>query len=251
MSRDASTRAAEIAGELRAAISDGTYQPGDRLPGENPLMEQYGVARMTARRALAILRDEGLTSTRRGVGVFVRDYQPIVRNSITRLSERQWGAGRATWDADHNARALTVDRVTVDVEAEADEQTLDALALDHDERVTVRDRRYCLDGKPVMTATSYLPARIAARTQIAEVDTGAGGIYARLAELGHEPVHFREDVISRMPTPAESSALQIDPGTPVLVITRTAATADGMPVELNHMTLDAAAFVIRYDFDAR
>ncbi|WP_281242612.1 hypothetical protein [Austwickia chelonae] len=44
--------------------------------------------------------------------------------------------------------------------------------------------------------------------------------------------------------------MDIGPGTPVLDITRIAVTADGTPVEINHMTLDAAAFVVRYNFDA-
>jgi DNA-binding GntR family transcriptional regulator len=61
-----------IADDLRAAIAAGTYGPGERIPGENDLMATYGVARMTARQALAVLADDGLTDTRRGAGVFVR-----------------------------------------------------------------------------------------------------------------------------------------------------------------------------------
>ena len=71
-----------------------------------------------------------------------------------------------------------------------------------------------------------------------------------LKELGHAPQHFSEDVIARMPTPEESQALDIAPGTPVLDITRVAVTAAGTPVEISRMTLDAAAFVVRYNFDA-
>ncbi|MEK8141760.1 UTRA domain-containing protein [Streptomyces sp. M10(2022)] len=62
-----------------------------------------------------------------------------------------------------------------------------------------RSRRYLLDGKPVLKAVSYLPAEIADGTPIAEVDTGPGGIYARLAELGHAP-KFREEIRVRMPS---------------------------------------------------
>jgi len=251
MSRDASpTSAADIAIELRAAISSGDYRPGDRLPGENPLMETYGVARMTARRALAMLRDEGLTMTRRGVGVFVRQLRPVVRNSTSRLSPTQWRAGKMTWEADHNARNLTVDHIEVTPSEAPDEETRSVLDLDENETVTVRHRRYSLDGKPVMVATSYVPARIAQGTRITETDTGPGGIYRCLDELGYAPAHFREDITSRMPSPSESQVLEIAPGTPVHEIVRTAGTKDGTPVEVNRMILDAAAFVLRYDFDA-
>ncbi|MGW2940056.1 GntR family transcriptional regulator, partial [Streptomyces sp. NPDC001156] len=44
-----------IADSLREAIQSGEYGPGDRLPGENDLMAEYDVARMTARQALGVL----------------------------------------------------------------------------------------------------------------------------------------------------------------------------------------------------
>ena len=56
-----------------------------------------------------------------------------------------------------------------------------------------------LDDKPVLLATSYLPASVVAGSAITREDTGPGGTYARLAELGYKPVHFREEIRSRMP----------------------------------------------------
>ncbi len=251
MSREASssTSASDIASALRAAIQDGAYLPGDRLPGENTLMADYGVARMTARHALAMLRDEGLTTTRHGVGVFVREFKPIIRNSIQRVGQRQWRAGRSLWDTDADGRTLIVDRIDVQPRATPPDNVRTILGLTAEEKVTVRDRRYSLDNKPVMLATSYLPADLVAGTPITQPDTGPGGIYARLAELGHTPTHFREDVIARMPSPEQSEALEVAPGTPVIFITRIAITENGERVEVNHMTLDSSAFVVRYDFE--
>jgi GntR family transcriptional regulator len=39
-------------------------------------------------------------------------------------------------------------------------------------------------------------------------------------------------------------------GTPVILICRTAYTAEGRPVEVNEMTLDASSYILEYDFDA-
>jgi GntR family transcriptional regulator len=39
-------------------------------------------------------------------------------------------------------------------------------------------------------------------------------------------------------------------GVPVVLIARTAFDADGAAVEVNHMVLDAAAYVLEYDFEA-
>ncbi|MFC8069029.1 GntR family transcriptional regulator [Streptomyces sp. NPDC057293] len=238
-----------IADALREAIEAGEYGPGDRLPGENDLMDTYGVARMTARQALSVLRDEGLAEARKGAGVFVREFRPIRRRGIDRLAREQWGNGRSVWSADVEDRALEVDRITVSEEAPP-ERVGAVLNLADEDVACVRRRRFVLDNKPVLLATSYLPMSLVAGSPVTEEDTGPGGAYARLAELGHEPVHFREEVRSRMPSKDEAAQLEISPGTPVMLICRTAFTDDGRVVEVNEMTLDAASYVLEYDFDA-
>ncbi|KUN27035.1 GntR family transcriptional regulator [Streptomyces corchorusii] len=238
-----------IADSLREAIQSGTYGPGDRLPGENELMATHGVARMTARQALSVLKDEGVAESRKGAGVFVRAFRPLRRRGIQRLSQEQWGSGRSIWSADIENRTLAVDQVTVS-EEEAPEGIGAVLELGDGDTVCVRRRRFVLDGKPVLLATSYLPTSVVAGSAITQEDTGPGGTYARLAELGYKPVHFREEIRSRMPTKGEADQLSISAGTPVILICRTAFADEGRPVEINEMTLDAASYVLEYDFDA-
>ncbi|MET9824290.1 GntR family transcriptional regulator [Streptomyces sp. NPDC006349] len=238
-----------IADTLREGIRSGEYGPGDRLPGENDLMVTHGVARMTARQALSVLRDEGVAEARKGAGVFVREFRPLRRRGVQRLAQRQWGNGRSIWSADIENRSLEVDRITVADEA-APDGVAAVLSLADEETVCVRRRRFVLDGKPVLLATSYLPASLVAGTAITQEDTGKGGTYARLAELGCEPVHFREEIRSRMPSKDEASQLSMSAGTPVILVCRTAFTDEGRPVEVNEMTLDAASYILEYDFDA-
>ncbi|MFJ9830822.1 GntR family transcriptional regulator [Streptomyces sp. NPDC101169] len=238
-----------IADSLREAIQSGDYGPGDRLPGENELMATHGVARMTARQALSVLRDEGVAEARKGAGVFVRAFRPLRRRGIQRLSQQQWGSGRSIWSADIENRALEVDQVSVSEEAAPDHVSA-VLELGDEDTVCVRRRRFVLDGKPVMFATSYLPTSLVAGSAITQEDTGPGGTYARLAELGYKPVHFREEIRSRMPAKEEASQLSVSAGTPVILICRTAFADEGRPVEINEMTLDAASYVLEYDFDA-
>ncbi|MFJ3199226.1 GntR family transcriptional regulator [Streptomyces sp. NPDC086989] len=252
MSSDGSGRQPKyrrIAAELKAAIRSGRYGPGDRLPGENDLMAAHGVARMTARQALGVLQTEGLAEARKGAGVFVREFRLIRRRGIQRLAADVWGQGRSIWAADTEDREPVVEFLSV-----ADEQAPSAIAavlgLAEGARACVRRRRFLLDGKPVMLATSYLDAALTAGTAIAEPDSGPGGIYARLADLGRKPVRFREEVRSRMPAPEEADRLGLTSGTPVVLVCRTAYTADGHAVEVNEMTLDASAYVLEYEFDA-
>ncbi|MGX1630809.1 GntR family transcriptional regulator [Streptomyces albidoflavus] len=238
-----------IADTLREAIQAGEYGPGDRLPGENDLMATHDVARMTARQALGVLQAEGIAESRKGAGVFVRAFRPLRRRGIQRLAQEQWGAGRSIWAADTENRDLVVDQVEV-TEEPAPERISVVLGVEAESKVCVRRRRFVLDGKPVLLATSYLPAPIVAGSAITEENTGPGGVYARLAELGYKPVHFREEIRSRMPSKDEAAQLNISPGTPVILICRTAFADEGRPVEINEMTLDAASYVLEYDFDA-
>jgi DNA-binding GntR family transcriptional regulator len=60
-----------VADDIARRISSGELRPGDRLPGELQMTERYGVARMTASRAVRELRERGLVQTVRGKGSYV------------------------------------------------------------------------------------------------------------------------------------------------------------------------------------
>src|SRR6266540_5880922 len=80
----------QIADELRDQILNEAVRPGARLPSEHDLMETYGAARQTVRKAIAELKSEGLLDSERGRGVFVRARAPIVRSANELLSAERW-----------------------------------------------------------------------------------------------------------------------------------------------------------------
>ena len=233
---------------LRDAIDSGEYPRGARLPGENDVMRDHGVARATARQALAQLVNWGLAEARKGSGVYVRDFRPVVRDGIARLGQSTWPSGVSVWEAETEGRELVVDQLEVAL-VDTPQRVRLLLGLPDGGASVLRSRRYVLDGKPVLLSRSWLPAQIASGTPIAQADPGPGGIYARLADVGHAPVRFREDLRSRMPGPEEIERLAIAPGTPVVDIWRVALDADGTPVEVSEMTADSSAYVFRYEFD--
>jgi GntR family transcriptional regulator len=53
----------QVADILRAEIKSGKYSKGTRIPTESELVERFEIARSTARRSIAVLRDEGLIRT--------------------------------------------------------------------------------------------------------------------------------------------------------------------------------------------
>jgi GntR family hexuronate regulon transcriptional repressor len=61
----------QIARAIAAAIADGRYVPGDKLPSERELADQFGVSRPTVRDAMIALEFQGLVEARQGSGVYV------------------------------------------------------------------------------------------------------------------------------------------------------------------------------------
>ena len=63
----------QVANALRERIATGQIPPGRRIPSLVQLEAEFGVARDTLRKAVRVLRDEGLVETVTGMGVFVVD----------------------------------------------------------------------------------------------------------------------------------------------------------------------------------
>jgi GntR family transcriptional regulator len=203
----------QIAAGLFAAIGAGEYQPGDRLPGENEIMRDSRVSQGTARQALALLASWGVTEARKGSGVYVRDFRPVIRDSTGHPPG-------APGDRD-----LGIDQIE-GLEALPPQHVRDLLALPDGEVATMRSSRFLIDGKPAMLSRSW-----------------------SVAGRGYAPVRFREDLRVRMlPEPDPDTArLDLPPGTPIVEIIRTAYNASGTPVEVAEITADASAYVFRYD----
>ncbi len=155
----------QIADQLRAAIQNGRLSEGDRLPSEAQLIDHYGVARMTIRNALQLLEGEGLTRAEHGRGVYVRRKPPVRRIASDRFARRHRKEGKAAFLAEsEQAGAIPdVDLIKVNEMTASPEMSE---RLNHVGPVIVRSRRYSLDGIPVETATSYIPADIGRGTPI-------------------------------------------------------------------------------------
>ena len=241
----------QIAGMLREAINAGELAAEERLPSEAALIDHFGVARMTVRQAVQELRSEGLVISEHGRGVFVRHSPPIRRLASDRFARRHRASGKAAFTVEVEKSGYTpkIDNIAVTRE-KPNSVIAERLRLTTYDDVVVRSRRYLADDRPVETATSYIPVELAQGTQIEQVDTGPGGIYARLEEAGHKLARFTEEVGARMPTPEERRALQLPAGAPVLTVVRTAYDTNDVAVEVCDTVKVASAYLLEYDFSA-
>jgi AcrR family transcriptional regulator len=81
-----------IAAEIRARIEAGELRPGDRVPSARVITREWGVAIATATKALGVLKDDGLTVPRPGVGTVVAQNRVVAQNGAvaqTRAPRRE------------------------------------------------------------------------------------------------------------------------------------------------------------------
>jgi GntR family transcriptional regulator, transcriptional repressor for pyruvate dehydrogenase complex len=185
---------AQIVRRLGEAIGAGVLAPGERLPSEIELAAQLGVAPMTLRQALQILREAGFVETRRGRtgGSFVRDDPPaalVPAGEPTHSELRELTDWRRAVSA--QAAALAAERAT-----EAQRRAI-AAAADAAERAVgefaafrLADARFHI----AIAEASRSRRLVAAETQI-QVEIGellrivAGPRLARwVSQAGHEPI---------------------------------------------------------------
>lgn len=238
----------QVTDDLREQIRSGALPAGTRLQSLAELSGHYGVSRDVAREAIGILRAEGLIETRQGSGTFVREFARIPRVSPARLARTHWGSGKAIQDLDTGPRWRTVDIIVAHPAAPAD--VAEAFGIEPGTKVLSRSRRFFVDDRPVQMATSYYRLDMVRDTAIALTNTGPGGSYARLADLGFAPARFVERVVDRAPHPDEQLDLAMPRTGRVFHITRFAYADQDLCVEVNHMVLDADAYDLEYHFSA-
>ncbi len=205
---------------LGDAISNGTFPPGSRLPGELKLAEQFNVSRVTVRRAMAELERMGMVDRKPGVGTVVADrggVQPVVAD-FTNVLGHLLEMGRKT-----TARLLEFGY------GQPPEPVRVALRLGEDEQAQRSVRVRVVDGEPFSYLTAYVPEAIGATYD--RDDLAKTSLLALLERSGVEVDHAEQTVTATLSTPTTAKALTIGVGEPLLAVTRTVFDPQGRGVE--------------------
>ncbi|MGH3915367.1 MAG: GntR family transcriptional regulator, partial [Pseudonocardiaceae bacterium] len=212
-----------IADDLRARIEIGEYAASDQLPTYEQLTKTYLCSSGVARKAIDLLRQQGLVISKQGKGVFVRERAQPKRHGFDRYARSRWKqGGTAIDDAEAGSQGLSVKQLYRELgEVPAPPAVAAAFAIKEGAPVWVRRRTNVVDGRPHQLADSYYPIDLAVGTLLTEENSGPGGGFARLDEAGDPLAEISEEWSARMPTSPESVSLQLPGGTPVIDLTRT------------------------------
>ncbi|NUS73444.1 MAG: GntR family transcriptional regulator [Corynebacteriales bacterium] len=248
---DARPLQVRVSDEIRASIENGELEPGQQLPTLEELARDYLCSLAVVRKALDLLRQQGLVITRQGKGSYVRKRPSLARHSMERYAKSRWQGKEASTilDAEAKSQGKKATRIIRELgKVAAPTKVAEGLNLEKGATVWTRKRTTFLDGRPNQLADSYYPLEIAEGTALTAEETGPGGDFARLDDAGHTPTRIREEWHVRMPTGPEAGALRLPPGTPVIDFARTILDQDDRPVEvmLSVIAGDTASFV--YEF---
>ncbi len=137
----------EIAANLRSRVHSGELVSGRLLPSEAELSKKYKVSRVTVRRALELLRDEGIVDARQGFGWFVLG--GTVSQSLATLG---------TIEDQMTASGVRSERLVIEYAFEkANKQVAKVLGVDQVLRVR---RINTADGEPFALVTVWCPAEL-------------------------------------------------------------------------------------------
>lgn len=227
---------------IRELIADGSYAPGDRLPSESALAEQFGIHRLTARRALEELAREGVAVARKGSGTFVAPRRtrlpiavPLIRDAFTPSLQGQLRA------AGRHYREILLDVVRNHPGHGVPP------GLQRTGKLSLVCSALEVDGDPwVYTRAWVTQARVKGITRHWRMTDGLYGVI--LDQVG-ELVTLWRSFQAEPAAAAVAEPLGIRPGTAILVREGLTADADRVPLIYirRHARADRVQYVIDYN----
>ncbi|MBN8814297.1 MAG: GntR family transcriptional regulator [Sphingomonas sp.] len=225
--------------QLREEITSGERAFGSRMPTEQELSAQFGVSRITARRALDELAENHLVARKRRVGTTVVFRSPAkpIQGNIEQALDSLLTFGRAT-----KVKLLEVE--TVPARAPIDE----ALEIPGNSDVLRVVRVRWLEDQPVGYFISYIPVALGAGMTRAKLKSTP--MLALLEEAGVHIGSARQTISATLADAALSAVLQVDIGSPILRVSRTVLDTKGAPVQHILAQYRSDRYQIRLDLNS-
>ena len=205
---------------LRFQIFNGALAPGDRMPTEQEVCEDFGVSRITARRALNELAKLGLVTRARGRGTRVVEHppRPAMRSSIEGWLESASIMGRST-----TAQVLDLSYVPARADVAA------ALGLPAGSIFQRAVRLRHAENEPISYLVTYVPEDLG--RQFSRADLERKPLLHLLEAIGVTVAGADQSISATVAGPEVAAALSILAGAPLLDVRRIVRDVDARPVE--------------------
>ncbi|WP_236173365.1 GntR family transcriptional regulator [Pseudomonas pseudonitroreducens] len=223
---------------LRTRILDGTYPPLSRMPSEAELGKAFEVSRITVRQALGDLQKEGLIFKIHGKGTFVA--KPKAFQNVSTLQ----GLGESMTQRGYEV----INRLRSFKSVPANAQVAARLQVAEGENVVQIKRARLVNRELVSLEITWLPEAIGRRLE--KADLVSRDIFLILENDCALPLGHADLAIDAILADAElARALEVEEGSPVMRIERLTHTADGAPLDYEHLYYRGDAFQYRLRID--
>lgn len=212
---------------IRNAVDSRRLAAGSALPSERDLCEEYSLSRVTIRKAIDGLVEEGLLERRQGAGTFVSE-NPLKGSAAGRV-EKSFSA-LSSFSEDMMARGRKPGNKWLDRSegAVTPEEAL-TLGLSPGSKVYRFQRIRYADDDTMALEWATVPG-----WGLPSVGTVENSLYSALEQAGHRPVRALQRVRAISFTAENAQLLGISEGDPCLFIERRAFLPDGRVIEVTH-----------------
>lgn len=215
---------------LRRGIEVGALRPQEALPPERDIATEFGISRITVRKAIDGLVADGMLTRRQGAGTFVGGRVEKQFSKLSSFSEDMAARGRT-------ARSEWITQI--ESTANSDESL--TLGLSPGSRVFRFHRIRYADDQPMALEHSTVPG-----FGLPGLEEVGVSLYAALEAAGHRPVRALQRLRAVLFDVEQARLLGIEAGAPGLFIERRGFLEDGRAIEMTRSWYRGDA----YDFVA-
>jgi GntR family transcriptional regulator len=205
----------QLAKNIRDIILSDKNAEGLAIPSERVLREKTGASRVTIRKAIDQLVDEGLLFRIQGSGTYVSDRIEHKGEDLSGFTDEM-----RTLGVDPSSRWL------VKVYADATPEEAGILKLGSNDKVCRLGRVRLSNNTPMGIENAIIPA-----TFLPDLDVIGDSLYQALQANQYPPVHGEQKITASVASPTEAGMLSVKMGDPVLRIERFTFLHDKTPLE--------------------
>jgi GntR family transcriptional regulator len=219
----------QIAHYIRDQILRGDLRPGDEVPSERQLANDWKVSRPTAARSLQALAHQGLVEKRQGSGTYVRSLE------VNRRARELYGRARQT------GKIYTPGEYAVITSAgwlDAPDHVAEALSLAKGGRAVHRRRVTNNEAGPITLSTSWFAPDVGQRApKLMDPERIRQGTLMYVEEMTGRQGSYAEDrMCARTATEEEVADLELEPGSAVLIVHHVVYDLQDRPLEFAEAT---------------
>lgn len=215
---------------IRADIASGVYPVHSRIPTEAELGQSYQVSRVTVRKALAGLTQEGLLRRMQGKGTYV--CAPRLKSNLREVTSFHEACLMMGCKAGTQVISAGV--------IAAGDSDREALCMEDAEAVEIVRLRLA-DGEPVMLETNRFAPKY---ENLLQEDLG-GSLYQLLSQQGIEAASGVHEISLCHASGQQARLLQVEPGTALLQLNQVIYDQHGAPLHTSHQVIRGDRFTFR------